>query len=592
MLWRAGILSALIYCLLLAAPAAAAGIERATDSQGVIRISNCAPGKPGLSRQAPPAAAPGQKEPAHLPKAAPPAAAQAKTADLIRTAAAAAQEISRASVAAAKEPVRENPITAVSPETGPGLGSLPIKKVAYEAPGEGAAPGPKAAAPLKKPEYTVSGGIYRFRDSQGVLHITSAPPGGENPGAGVLHAKNSHQQEQALPEEQPAPLAARETAPALQKVAWNPDNSGMSPLLSPVGTARIAASGPSTSIRRYRDSKGIIHIDNVGSGGQETIPPPGQQARAQTREETGNPENSRPPPPLEVAPSLPLKVAIAPALALKVEIAPQLAFKPAVWSGEEGLSPRPPLEVAASRETEITTAGGIRRSRDSQGSWRIESVDAPSLRAAPPPPPQPPGQCQALLLAGLNAVPGRPAPNLQAGPGGAPVYGSGIIAQRDSRGKLIISNLAPEIKRGPGTATKEAMAQLEPIIREAAAAYNLPPALIRAVIRVESNFVPWAVSPKGAMGLMQLMPGTAADLGVREPFNPRENVLGGCRYLRGLINSFSGSLPLALAAYNAGYQRVVNCGYQVPNIRETQDFLTQVIGWYLSEEKKAPRPWT
>jgi soluble lytic murein transglycosylase-like protein len=140
-------------------------------------------------------------------------------------------------------------------------------------------------------------------------------------------------------------------------------------------------------------------------------------------------------------------------------------------------------------------------------------------------------------------------------------------------------------------ATKEAMALVEPFVQEAALAYNLPPGLIRAIIRAESNFVPRAVSPKGAMGLMQLMPGTAADLGVLEPFNPRENVLGGCRHLRDLLNSLGGSLPLALAAYNAGYQKVVNSGYRVPEIKETRQFLNQVINWYLDEGIKLPPPW-
>jgi soluble lytic murein transglycosylase-like protein len=127
---------------------------------------------------------------------------------------------------------------------------------------------------------------------------------------------------------------------------------------------------------------------------------------------------------------------------------------------------------------------------------------------------------------------------------------------------------------------------------EAAQAHKLPVTLVRAVVKTESNFCSWAVSPKGAMGLMQLMPGTAAFLGVAEPFNPRENLYGGCRYLRLLIDSFGGNVPLALAAYNAGYQRVINSGYQVPAIKETQDFVTQVMGRYLAEEKKRGLPWT
>jgi soluble lytic murein transglycosylase-like protein len=135
------------------------------------------------------------------------------------------------------------------------------------------------------------------------------------------------------------------------------------------------------------------------------------------------------------------------------------------------------------------------------------------------------------------------------------------------------------------------MAQLAVIFQEASLLYGLPVSLIQALIKVESNFVPWAVSPKGAMGLMQLMPGTAAFLGVRDAFDPRENILGGCRYLRLLLDYFGGSLPLALAAYNAGHERVVSCGYQIPPIKETQNFVTQVLGRYFSAAKRGQRPW-
>jgi soluble lytic murein transglycosylase-like protein len=89
------------------------------------------------------------------------------------------------------------------------------------------------------------------------------------------------------------------------------------------------------------------------------------------------------------------------------------------------------------------------------------------------------------------------------------------------------------------------------------------------------------------MGLMQLMPGTAADLGVQDPFCPRQNVMGGSRYLRHLLNCFEGSLPLAVAAYNAGQHRVVEAGYQIPEIKETKQFVAQVLGMYTSLEKMA-----
>lgn len=88
---------------------------------------------------------------------------------------------------------------------------------------------------------------------------------------------------------------------------------------------------------------------------------------------------------------------------------------------------------------------------------------------------------------------------------------------------------------------------------------------------------------------MQLMPGTASDLGVRDPFCPRENILAGCRYLRWLLDNFQGSLPLAVAAYNAGHQRVVAAGYHIPPIKETQEFVTQVLGLYCLLEKTGRR---
>ncbi len=142
------------------------------------------------------------------------------------------------------------------------------------------------------------------------------------------------------------------------------------------------------------------------------------------------------------------------------------------------------------------------------------------------------------------------------------------------------------LAQGPSAPTLERIdPALAPIVTEAANCYQLPASLILSVIRSESNFAPGAVSPKGAMGLMQLMPGTAADLGVQDPFCPRQNILGGSRYLRQLLNSFNGSLPLAVAAYNAGQNRVVEAGYQIPEIKETKQFVTQVLGMYSLLEK-------
>jgi soluble lytic murein transglycosylase-like protein len=116
-------------------------------------------------------------------------------------------------------------------------------------------------------------------------------------------------------------------------------------------------------------------------------------------------------------------------------------------------------------------------------------------------------------------------------------------------------------------------------IREAALLYQLPEPVIRAVMKVESNFYPYVVSADGAMGLMQLMPATAANMGVRNPFDPRENILGGTRFLRILANSFNGDLVLTLAAYNAGPGAVVR--YKgVPPYSETRRYVRNVLRYY------------
>jgi soluble lytic murein transglycosylase-like protein len=116
-------------------------------------------------------------------------------------------------------------------------------------------------------------------------------------------------------------------------------------------------------------------------------------------------------------------------------------------------------------------------------------------------------------------------------------------------------------------------------IKDAAERYGVPIKLVSAVIRAESGFNARAVSPKGARGLMQLMPTTAATLGVRNSFDPRENIDGGVRHLRALIDRFPNRLPLALAAYNAGEKAVVQYN-GIPPYPETQDYVTKVLYFY------------
>lgn len=109
--------------------------------------------------------------------------------------------------------------------------------------------------------------------------------------------------------------------------------------------------------------------------------------------------------------------------------------------------------------------------------------------------------------------------------------------------------------------------------------YNLEPSLIKAVITAESNWKPAAVSPKGAIGLMQLMPSTASDMLVNNPYDPEENIEGGAKYLRYLLDIFNGDLTLALAAYNAGPERVKKFR-DVPPIPETQQYVKRVLSMY------------
>jgi len=118
-----------------------------------------------------------------------------------------------------------------------------------------------------------------------------------------------------------------------------------------------------------------------------------------------------------------------------------------------------------------------------------------------------------------------------------------------------------------------------PLIAEAAATHGLDPVLLEAVIQAESAFDPGAVSPKGAQGLMQLMPATAAELQVDNPFDPRANVEGGARYLKALIGVFDGDLGLALAAYNSGRGRVERSG-DIPPISETRRYVQRVLSYY------------
>jgi soluble lytic murein transglycosylase len=117
------------------------------------------------------------------------------------------------------------------------------------------------------------------------------------------------------------------------------------------------------------------------------------------------------------------------------------------------------------------------------------------------------------------------------------------------------------------------------MIQDAADRYGVSFSLIKAIIRAESGFNPKAVSHKGAMGLMQIMPGNFKSLNLRDPFDPRENIMAGVRYMAILLDRFQGKVPLALAAYNAGPNKVE--AYQdIPPIQETEEYVKKVMKFY------------
>ncbi len=153
---------------------------------------------------------------------------------------------------------------------------------------------------------------------------------------------------------------------------------------------------------------------------------------------------------------------------------------------------------------------------------------------------------------------------------------SAEIRMEERDGVLYIKNVEPLAAAAPGKPAAAASDSYRPLIRAAAERHALAPALVESVIRVESNFQPRAVSPKGARGLMQLMPETAAQLGVQNVFDVRENIEASVRHLRHLMDRYQGNLSLALAAYNAGVDAVAR--YRgIPPYAETQAYVARIL---------------
>ena len=156
----------------------------------------------------------------------------------------------------------------------------------------------------------------------------------------------------------------------------------------------------------------------------------------------------------------------------------------------------------------------------------------------------------------------------------------------DDRYRVLIGTSRQTVATGPVTAVPQAQSGLgrkagyDQIVDEVSRNYGLESALLHAVISVESHYNPKAVSKKGALGLMQLMPQTAKRYGVIDALDPLQNLDGGAHYLRDLLRMFNNDISLTLAAYNAGEQAVVKHGNRIPPYRETLHYVPQVLDFY------------
>lgn len=162
-----------------------------------------------------------------------------------------------------------------------------------------------------------------------------------------------------------------------------------------------------------------------------------------------------------------------------------------------------------------------------------------------------------------------------------------LLTDRPMRGLKLLKRyrmetgtVAPQPSVDALAAMRERQRALGPLIESAAIASQLQPELVHAVVRAESSYISDAVSSKGAVGLMQLMPATAERYGVGDRADAAENLRGGTQYLRDLLKLFDNDLQLALAAYNAGENAVIRYGHAIPPYDETRDYVRKVIGFY------------
>lgn len=198
---------------------------------------------------------------------------------------------------------------------------------------------------------------------------------------------------------------------------------------------------------------------------------------------------------------------------------------------------------------------------------------------APVPVPLAPGPASAVGAPANGLAPGA-ASGAGGGPGGFQAALQRAFAQGQGADGKIAGDPSDPTAEGAGAAPPPAPIapeQIDALVRQNAEAWQVDPALIKAVIANESGFDAHATSGAGAQGLMQLMPATAASLGVRDPYDAAQNVAGGTRYLRGLLDRFAGNVRLAVAAYNAGPGAVEKYG-GVPPYAETQHYVSNVLG--------------
>jgi hypothetical protein len=167
---------------------------------------------------------------------------------------------------------------------------------------------------------------------------------------------------------------------------------------------------------------------------------------------------------------------------------------------------------------------------------------------------------------------------------------NGVVCYTDApfgkKTELVLRENRPDEKQTLSLKQPAVHSDYSHYVQKAASKYDIDSALINAVIKTESNGNHRAISRKGAIGLMQLMPGTANDMNVRNPFNPEENIEGGTKYLRTMIEKFKGDLTLALAAYNAG-PATVEKYRRVPPISETRDYVRKVYALYKGRQSYA-----